>query len=273
MSSHLTALVDAVTTTPDMMSSPADDRWRLHHLAHLEVLSGTELLLACAGRCWRLRGLRPELVEWLLALTPWPQPLPLPSGSQARRLAAWLDAGGLVTRSTLGQITLVSRGYSCLRGGLSTRIPVVRGVLPQPDDLALHSGLVIVEDSEHDRVATWLLRRAGVPHVVAELGADTCRVGTFLAARGCTRCHDLKSMAQRPLLAQRMGQSGSRPEVAEWMTDWAANQIVLAVRRWRSGQDLTPGWSWLDALGQTGHQPVRPHRLCCAASQPAPLVA
>lgn len=272
MTSHLTPLVDAATTT-DMIPCPADARWRLHHRARVQVLAGGDVLLACAGRRWHLRGLRPELLEWLLSLTPWPQRVPLPTGAQARRLAAWLSSGGLVTQSALWQTTLVSRGYSCLRSGLSTRIPVARRTLPQPDDLAVHPGLVILEDSEHDRVATWLLRQAGVPHVVADLGADICRVGTFLSARGCTRCHDLTSMAQRPLLAHRMGYAAPRPEVAEWMGDWAANQIVLAVRRWQSGQDLTSGWSWLDTTGQTGHEPVRPHRWCCAASLPVPRAA
>ena len=273
MSTHLRPLVDEAIADADLMNSPGEERWRLHHQAHVTLLAGNDVLLTCAGRRWRIQGLRADLLEWLLGLTPWPQPLLLPTGLQARRVSGWLAAGGLVTRSIPGHTTLVSRDYSCLRGPLSTRVPLIRGRLPQPDDLALHPGLVILEDSEHNRVNTWLLRRAGVPHVVAELGPEACRVGTFLAPRGCARCHDLKLVSHRPLLAQRTGQLGSRPEVPEWMSDWAANQIVLAVRRWESGQDLSPGWSWLDDQGQTGHQPVKPHRLCCAASLPVRRVA
>lgn len=271
MSSNLTHLHDTtVTATAHLPDAPGPERWRLHPRAQIGLLPGGDALLTCAGRRWRLHGLRPELVEWLLALTPWPEPRPVPGGLQAGRLAAWLLSEGLVTRSELTRTTLVSRGYSRLRGPLSTRIALVRASLPQPDDLALHEGLVIVEDGDHDRVTTWMLRHAGVPHVVAVLTAETCRVGTFLTPRGCTRCHDLKLMAQRPLLAHRMGQLEPRQEVPEWMTDWAANQIVLAVRRWQSGHDLTPGWSWLDSQGQTGQQIVKPHRLCCAAVPEAP---
>lgn len=252
------------------MHSPDDRRWRLHHQASIIMGAGDDAVLTCVGRRWHLRGLRPELAQWLTALTSWPQLLPLPQSPQADRVAEWLVSEGLVTRSCLEQTTLVARGYSCLRGPLSARIPVQRSVLPQPDDLALHAGLVVVEGGEHDRTTTWLLRRAGVPHVVVELSAELARVGTFLAARGCTRCHDMKLISRRPLLAQHPEARTSRLSAPDWMTDWAANLVVLATRRWQSGQDLTPSWSWLDSQGQTGQQAVTPHRWCCAAAATAP---
>lgn len=243
--------------------------WRLHHLARLDTSTSGPTTLSCAGRRWELHGLAPQVAQWLTSLGPWPRLLPPPDHPQAARLARWLHHQGLATRSVLTSTTLVSRGYSYLRAPVAARLSLNHLAWPQPDDLALFRGLVVLEDSEYDRTRAWLLRRAGVPHVVVELTTEGARVGAFLAARGCAGCDDLNQRAQRPLLGLQPDRTRPRPAVPMWMSDWAANQVVLAVRRWQAGVDLSPGWWWLDAQGLSGHRPVVPHRACCGQDSPA----
>lgn len=251
-------------------------RWRLHRRASVRALAHDHLVLACHGRRWRIRGATPRTSDWLLGVGHWPREHPLPTGAAAEQTAAladWLVAEGLVTRLDLEKTTVVSRGPSQLRPGLRGRLPVAFSALPQADDLPLHAGLVVLEQGAPDLVSALLLHHNGIPHVVVELTAEGCSVGTFLDGTACTRCDDLRRGGNRPLLAERLVRPPQRERVPTWMTDWAASQVVLAVRRWRTGSDLQPGWWRLDLAGNVGHEQVPAHPSCCGQSAGAARVA
>ncbi|MGA4668612.1 hypothetical protein ACPCG0_02235 [Propionibacteriaceae bacterium Y1923] len=230
------------------------DRWRLHHQARLEFTSATSLIVTCAGRRWRLQGLGSAATRWLAGLGTWPRPAPLPADQQTARLAGWLRQQGLATVSSPTTL-LVSRGYSHLRSPLAARLPVTHRRLPQPDDLAVFGGLVVLEDRGVDHAAVWALRRAGVAHIVVQLGPGLARVGSFLDEHGCAGCVVLDSPGLGPA-------PQSDESVPLWMADWAAIQVVLAAHRWACGVDLTPGWWWLDGRGRSEHSPVPAHPGC-----------
>ncbi|MGA4507240.1 hypothetical protein ACQB6R_05950 [Propionibacteriaceae bacterium G1746] len=257
------------------LSPAAKELWRLHHQAVVLGAGRPDAVAIRVGQArWKLEGLRPATTGWLGSLGRWPTRCRAvaagvgPSDEDAAQqaaLARWLLREGLATRLDTGRTLLVSHGYSQLRPGVGRHLDLDYGTLPQPDDLALHRGLVVVEGALHDPAATQLLHRCGVPHVVVELGAERCRVGAFVDAGACVHCDDLALAAQRPLLASRLLLGEQRHLVPGWMVDWASNQVVLAARAWRQGAPLTPGWWTLDASGQVGHDVVLPHRSCCGS--------